>query len=539
MSGVSVVSVFTRWLRGKTFQQQLNTVVTVGVLLFALGASLVISWLGRSQMRDVQIREGVQIANNLANRSRLTLAFLYPSAENATDALDAALTPPNMKTLALLYASAENTTDILNAALAFPNMKRVCVLQADGQMLASAGDLQEFGSPATTPDRTARTAYLAAETSNSLLFIAPVYTRPVTTPLDAAHAREELLGFVRVVQGKDALVQAQQRLLMVNLGISLLFALFLLATLGWLAQRLTRPIMALSVNMARAGQGDLHVRVKIEGSKDIADMAHAFNQMVIALQDREKLVEQVHAAEAANAQNLLLAMHEQAEREHQRRFLAMLTHELKTPLSIIRMRLGSQKPSANMQKHALAAIASMDGIIERVALASRIEDQSLQLQTLPCWPASMLEELLSKNPQAARVQMDKPADADTLLLHTDPVLLRTAVANLLDNALKYAAPAAQVHVALTTRTRADQPGVCIRVENPVGPAGAPDPAQVFVKYYRAPTARQQSGSGLGLYIVQELVRRLGGEINYLPSASANTVCFALWLPMQQRDPSVP
>lgn len=534
MSGVSV---FARWLRGKTFQQQLNTVVTVGVLLFALSASLVISWLGRSQMHDAQIREGVQIANNLANRSRLTLAFLYPSAENATDALDAALGPQNMKTLAVLYASAENTTDILHAALGFPNVKRTNILHADGQVLASAGETLQFDNRVLTLDRTARKAYLAAETSDTLHFIAPVYTRPETTPLDAANVREELLGFVQVVQGKDVLVQAQRHLLMVNLGISLLLAVFLLATLGWLAQRLTRPIMALSVNMARAGQGDLHVRVKVEGSKDIADMAHAFNQMVIALQEREKLVEQVHAAEAANSQNLLLAMHEQAEREHQRRFLAMLTHELKTPLSIIRMRLGSRNPSANMQKHALGAIADMDGIIERVALTSRIEDQSLRLQALPCWPAVMLEELLSKIPQAARVQLDKPADANTLLLHTDPVLLRAAVANLLDNALKYAVPAAKVHVTLATQTRADQPGLLIRVENPVGPAGAPDPAQVFVKYYRAPTARQQSGSGLGLYIVQELARRLGGEINYFPSA--NTVCFALWLPMQANNQSTP
>ncbi|MBK6999255.1 MAG: HAMP domain-containing histidine kinase [Rhodoferax sp.] len=534
---MSDVSMFARWLRGKTFQQQINTVVTLGVLLFAISASLVISWLGRSQMRDAQVQQGMQITNNLANRSRLTLAFLYPSAESATDALDAALTPPNMKTLALLYASAENTTDILNAALAFPDMKRVCVLQADGQVLASAGDMQQFDTLTITPDRTAHTAYLAAETADSLLFIAPVYTRPTTTPLDAADVREELLGFVRVLQGKDSLAQAQQRLLMVNLGISLLFAVFLLAALGRLAQRLTRPIMALSVNMARAGQGDLNARVKIEGSKDIADMTNAFNLMVIALRDREKLIEQVHAAEAANSQNLLLAMHEHAEREHQRRFLAMLTHELKTPLSIIRMRLGSQKPSANMQKHALSAIADMDGIIGRVALTSRIEDQSLQLQPIPCWPTALLEGLLSQTPQAARVQLNKPADADTLLLHTDPLLLRTAVANLLDNALKYAAPAANVQVTLATQTRADKPGLLICVENPTGPAGVPDPAQVFVKYYRAPAARQQSGSGLGLYIVQELVRRLGGQINYLPSA--NTVCFALWLPMQQHSQSTP
>ena len=67
--------------------------------------------------------------------------------------------------------------------------------------------------------------------------------------------------------------------------------------------------------------------------------------------------------------------------------------------------------------------------------------------------------------------------------------------------------------------------------------GAPDQAQVFVKYYRAPAAHQQSGSGLGLYIVWELVRRLGGQISYLPSLDA--VCFALWLPMRPQSQLTP
>jgi len=305
--------------------------------------------------------------------------------------------------------------------------------------------------------------------------------------------------------------------------------LLLLFALRWLAQRLTQPIMALSVNMARAGGGDLGVRATLEGSKDIADMAVAFNQMMVALQDRERLAQQVFAAEAAHAQTRLLAAREHAEREQQRRFLAMLTHELKTPLSVIRMRLGSQQPSGNMQKHALTAIADMDGIVERVAMANRIEDQSLQSQTQPCWLAAMLDDLLEQTPQAARVVLDLPADAESLQLHTDPLLLRTAIANLLDNALKYGAPAAKVHIKLALQAHGTQPGVLMRVENPIGPAGAPDPTQVFVKYYRAPGAHQQSGSGLGLYIVQELVRGLGGHISYVPDPQ--TVCFALWLPL--------
>lgn len=498
---------FLRLLRGRPFQQQLNAVVALGVLLFAISSSLLISWQGGLQIRDTQLKQGVQIAANLASESRL----------------------------ALLYASADNATEALNATLAFPDIHRAEVLQPGGQVLASAGDLPQTGRHNIALDSTALNAYLATETPDSLHFVAPVRTRPDVNHLDGTDARAELLGFVQVVQGKETLTRSQYRVLVVNLSISLLFALLLLLALRQLAQRLTHPLMALSVNMARAGRGDLGVRAALDGSKDIADMAEAFNQMIVALQDRERLAQQVYAAEAAHAQTRLLAEREHAEREQQRRFLAMLTHELKTPLSVIRMRLGSQQPSENMQKHALIAIADMDGIVERVAMASRIEDQSLQLQPQPCWLAAVLDDLLEKTSQAARVWLDMPADAELLQLYTDPLLLRTALANLLDNALKYGAPAAKVHITLASQTHGTQPGVHIRFENPIGPLGAPDAAQVFVKYYRAPGAHQQTGSGLGLYIVQELVRRLGGYISYLPAPQ--TVCFALWLPLHPSNTS--
>ena len=66
------------------------------------------------------------------------------------------------------------------------------------------------------------------------------------------------------------------------------------------------------------------------------------------------------------------------------------------------------------------------------------------------------------------------------------------------------------------------------VENDAGQAGLPDPAKVFQKYYRSHRAQSQIGSGLGLYLVQGLVRLLGGGIAYEPLS--NRVRFRLWLP---------
>jgi signal transduction histidine kinase len=71
--------------------------------------------------------------------------------------------------------------------------------------------------------------------------------------------------------------------------------------------------------------------------------------------------------------------------------------------------------------------------------------------------------------------------------------------------------------------------VSLRFINAAGEQGAPDPEQVFEKYYRAPRARNLSGSGLGLYLSQRLAQRMGGALSLAP-VSASLVGFELWLP---------
>ncbi|HSA34792.1 MAG TPA: sensor histidine kinase, partial [bacterium] len=57
-----------------------------------------------------------------------------------------------------------------------------------------------------------------------------------------------------------------------------------------------------------------------------------------------------------------------------------------------------------------------------------------------------------------------------------------------------------------------RPQCALSVVNQVGAVGAPDLQRLFEKYYRAPSAHQYSGSGLGLYACREIVRKHGGEI---------------------------
>jgi signal transduction histidine kinase len=223
-----------------------------------------------------------------------------------------------------------------------------------------------------------------------------------------------------------------------------------------------------------------------------------------------------------------LADRDRVAHEQQRHFLAMLTHELKTPLSVIRLRLGVNHPSDRMQRHALSAVSEINALIDECALVSRIEDQQLQHQSHPCNIYELMGELRSQCRQPERIELSMPNPAAHPILHTDSQWLRMVLGNLLDNALKYSPQQAPVTVTLTSQDRSGHPGLQLVVSNPVGVAGVPDAQHVYQKYYRTAGARTQSGSGLGLYIVKQLVEFLGGHIAYQPTASHIT--FKLWFP---------
>jgi signal transduction histidine kinase len=107
--------------------------------------------------------------------------------------------------------------------------------------------------------------------------------------------------------------------------------------------------------------------------------------------------------------------------------------------------------------------------------------------------------------------------------------LSVIVSNLIDNALKYGANGADIQVAVDPTAQHGKPGLRIAVSNSVGSAGMPDPKRVFNKYYRAPSAQGNVGSGLGLHIAHGFARKIGGQLRYIPLAGK--VNFELWIPV--------
>jgi signal transduction histidine kinase len=224
------------------------------------------------------------------------------------------------------------------------------------------------------------------------------------------------------------------------------------------------------------------------------------------------------------------AQQERNIREEQEKLLAMLAHELKTPLATMHMRLDS---TASGSQEIRKAIRDMDNVIERCLQTTQLGDRQLTAHLATSDVVSIVRDAVSCCQQPARVQMDLPQH---LHAHTDKQLLFIVLSNLLENACKYAATDTPIKVRLRSMPTHDstQPGLQIEVINAPGIAGWPEADKVFQKYYRSPHARRQAGTGLGLFLVRNLMHILGGRIDYAPDDSA--IRFVVKLPGTVQSP---
>lgn len=219
----------------------------------------------------------------------------------------------------------------------------------------------------------------------------------------------------------------------------------------------------------------------------------------------------------SNAKNMLVS---------QQNFMAMLNHEIKTPLSVIRVTTGMQEITPARKLRIQQSVLDIDAILNRCLKADQIDNSSLVPISQLCDINQTLMTVKATFPREEHIKIDSPLLPK---INTDEQLLHVVLNNLLDNALKYSEANTTVLVVATPFEDSGRSGVLISVANKPGLAGTPDPQQVFQKYYRNPAAHCKSGSGLGLYLVHNIIKLLGGWVSC--HSSDDVVEFKVWLPV--------
>jgi len=216
---------------------------------------------------------------------------------------------------------------------------------------------------------------------------------------------------------------------------------------------------------------------------------------------------------------------EKHHRQEQSQLFAMMAHEMKTPLATLRMWMeaGPLKPEV-MER----AISDMNQVIERCVQTGQLAEQGLKPMVQDLDPEALTSVSIQSCREPERV--DFASRATQGRLRADAQMLAIVLGNLLDNACKYSAANSRIRVMLEPQTVEGRRGWLWSIRNEPGVAGLPDPAQLFMKYYRGAQARRLSGSGLGLFLVKSMLDLMQGHIAY--AEVSGEVKFSIWLPEQ-------
>jgi signal transduction histidine kinase len=257
-----------------------------------------------------------------------------------------------------------------------------------------------------------------------------------------------------------------------------------------IVRRITRHLEQLQQGVQRLGDGELGVRVPVQGHDEVAFLAERFNQ---SAQRIEALVQ---------AQNTLLAS--------QKALLANASHELRSPLARIRMGLellggGGDAATEPLQQELVRNIAELDALVDELLLASRLDARESDLGTVEVVDfAGLVAEECARNGHVLALQ----DGTQTWLVRGVSALLRRMVRNLLQSCQRGAsAPSAQVVLV--------QEGaqVCLQVWDPALTLENAARERVFEPFWRAPGVSEKDGGvGLTLALVKAIAQRYQGSV---------------------------
>jgi heavy metal sensor kinase len=281
----------------------------------------------------------------------------------------------------------------------------------------------------------------------------------------------------------------------------------------FLARKNLAPVVAMSTQAGRIGAANLHERLTVQNENDeLGHLARSFNSLLDRLNQSF---------------------------ERQQRFMADASHELRTPIAILRgeseVALSQQARSAEEYRESLSVLheeaTRLTHIVEDLFTLTRADAGQYPLQTRDFY----LDELTAECVHSARTLALakkislKFEEAPECPIHADESLLRRMILNLLDNAIKYT-PAGGV---VTVRCHHAGEEYALSVMDTGGGIPAELQPRIFERFFRADKARSRSekdgGAGLGLSISRWIAEAHHGRLDLARSDSRGSTFTATLL----------
>lgn len=223
----------------------------------------------------------------------------------------------------------------------------------------------------------------------------------------------------------------------------------------------------------------------------------------------------------------------------QRFFISQVTHELKSPVASLQLHLETierHHPSDAQLGEFVATMLSdtrrLDELISKMLTANRLEQSRWRLALRPYHLSEFVENFVTtwgKQQHQEDLNLTCAIEA-SIYVRLDPEMFSIVLRNLLENALKYSTPPAQIHVSLQ---RAGNFAL-LQVRDQGRGIPAEEQRRVFRMFYRRPQGEYNvKGTGLGLFIVKALVKRHKGRVDLDSAGRDRGCCVSIRLPLLQ------
>nr|UDN49066.1 HAMP domain-containing histidine kinase [Clostridioides sp. ES-S-0173-01] len=266
---------------------------------------------------------------------------------------------------------------------------------------------------------------------------------------------------------------------------------------------ITKPVVKISNTSKKIAQMNLDVRCDVESDDEIGSLALSLNELAHNLSSTLNNLE--HA-------NLKLQEDIEKERKNEisrRTFFAAVSHELKTPITIIKGQLegmiynvGMYKDRDTYLRHSLKVIESMEEMVREILDISRMESSGFKLNTVEINMSSLVQKSIQNYLiLAENKNIDVITDIEkNLYSFVDIKLMKKAISNIINNSIKHSKNGVLVSIKLYKNNEC---GV-FEVENSNTFIEESEIENIFNPFYRVDKSRsrQSGGSGLGLYIIK-------------------------------------
>lgn len=281
----------------------------------------------------------------------------------------------------------------------------------------------------------------------------------------------------------------------VSLIVSLLFSRYV-----------AHPIVALSAESKKLRKLQFNENLKIKRRDEIGDLSSNLNYMSYTLK---------HALDELQATNekLKIEMEREREQERQRRNLfTSISHELKTPITILKGEIGGMIDEVGAYKDrdtylesAYGWIESLEKLVSEILTISRLEGEKMKLNFVQTNISALLVEICQIHQLLADKQqlLFNQELSPNLNIHADESQLQIAISNVINNAIFYTQPGKLVDVEL----KQEGEFAILTITNTGAQIETEDLKQLFNPFYRIDKSRNRhtGGSGLGLFIVKNIL----------------------------------